>query len=160
MRAPTSPNRVGAAPSEHLSFFATPKTWTPVRVSSPACTWVGLGRTTPADSVRGGAEVGTGGGGHRGLRRPDVPPTRQMPLMPHAQARECFCGFMGRLSDGAIGGALRHPELELHHSDESGVGARALGGSGGNRLVLVMRILEGLGRWPLARWQGAVRRRD
>jgi len=74
----------------------------------------------------------------------------QMPLMPHAEAREWLCGFMGRLSDGAIGGAVRRPALELHHGDESDVGARVRWeGLVKSRLALVMRILEGLRRRPL-----------
>ena len=38
------------------------------------CAWMGLVRTTPADSVHGGVEVGAGGGGHMGLRQLDVHP--------------------------------------------------------------------------------------
>ena len=122
---------------------------------------MGLGRTTPADSVHGGAEVGTGGGGHKGMRRPDVPPTRQLPLLPHLWARECFCGFMGRLSDGAIGGVLRHPELELHHSDENGNGSRASGLSGEKPVGVGDEDPRGIAAGATrARWQGAVRRRD
>ncbi|PQP16392.1 hypothetical protein C5613_36525 [Rhodococcus opacus] len=56
-----------------------------------------------------------------------VHPARQLLLLPHLWARECFCGFMGRLSDGAIGGAVRRPALELHHSDENDAGVACVG---------------------------------
>ena len=57
---------------------------------------------------------------------------------------------MGRWPDGAIGGALRHPELELHHRDESDEGRVRRDCLVKSRLALVTRILKGLGRRPLA----------
>ena len=90
-----------------------------------------------------------------------VHPARQLPLLPHLWARECFCGFMGRLSDGAIGGAVRRPALELHHSDENGMGSRGSGVSGGKPVGAGdedPRRIAAVG--TRTRWQGAVRRRD
>ena len=97
---------------------------------------------------------GSGGGRRRRWAQRDAAARRASDPadanMPHIQARECFCGCISPLSDRAIGGAVRRPALELHHSDERSVGRVRWDRLVKSRLALVMRILKGLRRWPLA----------
>ena len=84
------------------------------------------------------------------MRQPDVPPARQLPLLPHLWARECFCGFMGRLSDGRSEGRFGARRSNCITVTKMAWGRVRRDCLVKSRLALLMRILEGLRRRPLA----------
>ena len=110
---------------------------------------MGLGRTTPADSLRGGAEMGTVGGGHMGLRQPDVHPPRRMPVVPpHVGPRVLLRLYGSVVGRGDRRGGTGDRRWNCITVTKVAKESLVSGSFGEKQVGASDEMLEGMRRWP------------